>query len=200
MANISDHFSQFLVVNKGTIDYKRCSYAKRYFSSFSEDKFVSDYSKIDNEFLYDPDISLSSKFDTFYKNFSSCVDRYVPTKKMTKKDIKFYSKPWISTKIKKLMKYRDKLNRKLNRKYTLDNEYLYKKFRNRVVSELRASRISYYNKYFTEHKNNMKMSWYSIRSIINVKNAGLNNISQIVQMVKLLAIPKKLHSLLTSTL
>ena len=59
---------------------------------------------------------------------------------------------------------------------TLDNEYLYKKFRNRVVSELRTSGINYYNKYFTEHKNNMKMLWKRIRCIINVKNARLNNI------------------------
>ena len=85
LTNISDHFPQLLVINKVTIDYKRCSYAKRDFSNFSEDKFVSDYSKIDNEFLYDPDISLSSKFDTLYKNLSSCVDRHVPTKKMTKR-------------------------------------------------------------------------------------------------------------------
>ena len=39
------------------------------------------------------------------------------------------------------MKYRDKLMRKLKKKFSLDNEYLYKKFRNRVVSGLRTSRI-----------------------------------------------------------
>ena len=55
------------------------------------------------------------------------------------------------------MKYRDKLMHKLNKKYTLDNEYLYKKFRNRVVTELRTSRISYYSKYFNEHKNIIKI-------------------------------------------
>ena len=184
LTNISDHFPQFLVINKATI--KDVPMQKET-SNFSENKFVSDYSKIDNEFSYDPDISLSSKFYTFYKNLSSSVDRHVPTKKMTKKDIKFHSKPWISTKIKKLMKHRDRLKHKLNRKYTLDNEYLYKKFRNRVVNELRASRISYYNKYFTEHKNNMKMLWSGIRSIINVKNARLNNILQIVQDGKIIS-------------
>ena len=199
LTNISDHFPQFLVINKVTIDYKKCSYAKRDFSNFSEDKFVSDYSKIDNEFLYDPDIVLSSKFDTFYKNLSSCVDRHVPTKKMTKKDIKFHSKPWISAKLKKLMKYRDRLKHKLNRKYTLYNEYLYKKLRNLVVNELRASRISYYNKYFTEHKNNMKMLWSGIRYIFNVKNARLNKISQIVQDGKIISNPKR-NCTLTSTL
>ena len=74
----------------------------------------------------------------------------------------------ITSKIKNIMKYHDKLMRKLNKKYTQDNEYLYKKFRNRVASELRTSRINYYNKYFTEHKNNMKILWTGIFSIINV--------------------------------
>ena len=90
----------------------------------------------------------------------------MPTKKMTKKDIKFHSKPCISTKIKNLMKHRDRLKRKLNRKYRLDNEYLYERFRNQVVSELRASGISYCNKYFTEHKSNTQMLWSGFQSII----------------------------------
>ena len=115
-----------------------------------------------------------------------------------KKDLKFDTKPWITSKIKNLMKYRDKLMRKLNKKYTLDNEY--KKFRNRVVSELRTSRTNYHKQYFTEHKNNMKMLWTGIRSIINVKNARLNNISQIIKLVRLSLILEKLPSLLIITL
>ena len=37
LTNISDHIPQFLVINKVTIDYKRCSYAKRDLSNFNED-------------------------------------------------------------------------------------------------------------------------------------------------------------------
>ena len=85
-----------------------------------------------------------------------------------------------------------KMKHKLNKKYTLDNEYLYKKFRNRVVSEQRASRISHYNKYFTEHKSNIKMLWSGIRSIIDVRNAKLNNISQIAQDGKIISNPKEI--------
>ena len=64
------------------------------------------------------------------------------------------------------------------------NTLIYKKFRNRVISELRTSRINYYNMYFTEHKNNMKMLWTGICSIINIKNTRLNSISQIIQAGK----------------
>ena len=93
----------------------------------------------------------------FYDNLSASVSHHVPTRKMTKKVLKFHTKPWITSEIKNLMKYRNKLMHKLNKKYALDNEYLYMKFRNRVVSELRTSRINYHSKYFTEHKNNMKI-------------------------------------------
>ena len=184
LANTSDHFSQFIVINKVNIDYKRWSYSKRDFSNFNENNFVSDFSKIADSFLKVPNINLNCKFEMFYDNLSSCVNHHVPTKKMTKKDLKFHTKPWITSKNKNLIKYRDKLMRKLNKKYTLDNEYLSKKFRNHVVSEFRTSRINYYNKYFTEDKKNMKMLWTGIRSIINVKNARLNNISQIIQAGK----------------
>ena len=46
--------------------------------------------------------------------------------------------------IRKLIKYRDRLLRKLNKNYSQNGEYLYKRYRNRVVSELRSSRVNYY--------------------------------------------------------
>ena len=190
LSRISDHFPQFLVMTKVNIDYKRCSFAKRDFSNLNEQKFISDFSNINHSFLYDNDKTLNYKFDTFYENLNSYVNHHVPTKKMTKKDLKFCSKPWINSRIKNLMKYRDRLLRKLNKKYTLQNEYLYKKFRNRVVNELRTSKIDYCKKYFTEHRDSIKMLWNGIRSIINVQNSKFNNISQIIQNGQIIKNPK----------
>ena len=116
----------------------------------------------------------------FYDTVPSYVDNHVPVKKINKKDLKLHSKPWVNPKIQQLIKYRDKLLRKLNRNFSQNAEYLYKKFRNRIVSELRSSKIKYYNQYFTDHKSNMKKLWSGIKSIINIKNNGLHTISQIV--------------------
>ena len=69
-----------------------------------------------------------------------------------------------------MMAKRDKYLRKFNRTHSLDMEYLYKKFRNKVVSEIRKSRNEYYAEYFTKHKTNMKILWSGIRSIINSKS------------------------------
>ena len=43
------------------------------------------------------------------------------------------------------------------------------------------AKVDYYKKYFTEHRDNIKMLWNGIRSIINIQNSKFNNISQIIQ-------------------
>ena len=59
-----------------------------------------------------------------------------------------------------------------------------------MVNELRTSKVDYYKKYFTEHKDNIKMLWNDIRSIINVQNFKFNNISQIIQNGQIIKNPK----------
>ena len=135
---------------------------------------------LDLNMLHKHNISIDNKFDYFYETLSDLVDKDVPSKKITRKDIKLHSKPWITSKIVRLIWYRDRLRKKLKRKFTPDIEFLYKKFRNRVVSELRTSRAAYYNQYFLTHKDNMKKLWSGIRSIINIKHKTTLNISQLV--------------------
>ena len=50
------------------------------------------------------------------------------------------------------------------------NRYLYKKFRNRVVSEQRREKIRYFQNNFETHKTNIKMLWTGIKSIVNTKS------------------------------
>ena len=65
---------------------------------------------------------------------------------------------------------RDKFFKKMVKNPTPENKYLYSKFRNRVVSEQRESKIKYYQNYFEKHKTNMKMLWAGIKSIVNVNS------------------------------
>ena len=71
--------------------------------------------------------------------------------------------------IKKQVKHRDKLLRKLKKSHSENTEELHKKFRNRVVSENRKSKINYFDTYFQANKSNMKNLWTDIKSIINTK-------------------------------
>ena len=74
----------------------------------------------------------------------------------------------------------DKYLRKFNRTCNKDMEYLYKKFRNKVVSEIRKSKVEYYTEYFNKYKSNMKMLWTGIRSIVDVKYKAGSTISHLI--------------------
>ena len=71
------------------------------------------------DFLHDPRVSIDSKFDQFYLSLSSYVDRHAPVKKMNKKDLKLHSKPWITPKMCRRIKYHDNLLHKLNKKFLI---------------------------------------------------------------------------------
>ena len=79
-------------------------------------------------------------------------------------------------------------------------EYLYKEFRNKIVSEIRKSKNDYYSQCFAGHKSNMKMLWSSIRSIINVKSSVGISISILNQNGVKVEEPKKWRIFLTMSL
>ena len=94
------------------------------------------------------DTNVDNMFSSFHENLSNTVNKHVPARKITRKDIKLHIKPWINQKIVKLTKYRDRLKRKIKRRPKTENKYLFKKFRSRVVNELKASRAAYHQRYF----------------------------------------------------
>ena len=97
------------------------NHAKGDFSDFDEREFIAGFSSQSMDFLHDASVSIDFKFDQFYLSLSSYVDRHAPVKKMTKKDLQLHSIPWITPKIYHLIKYHEKLLRKLNRKFSNSN-------------------------------------------------------------------------------
>ena len=93
VTHISDHFPQFIILNKTNIDCKRCSFFKRDFSKFDEQKFVDGFAGNNLDFLADRELSLNRKFHLFYQNPSSRVEHHAPSKKMNKRDLKLHEKP-----------------------------------------------------------------------------------------------------------
>ena len=84
------------------------------------------------------------------------------------------------SKYKKMIIHRDSLydkwNKNCNDKIT---EKHYKKFRNRVVYEIRKSKSEYFKNYFDQHKTSMKKIWSGIRKIVNTQQSSSRFISQI---------------------
>ena len=177
ITDFSDHFSQFISIQKPKIDYKSFTIYKRDYSKFSETSFRNDVSiqNFDNTFT-----DIDDQFRDFYFKLECCVNRHAPMKKLSKKEIKLQQKPWISSRLNKMIQIKNKLfYRKKRQPNNVNIKKLYNMFRNRVNREIIKSKKEYYSQYFEENNRNSKKTWEGIRSIINIKKAKATGISQL---------------------
>ena len=122
---------------------------------------------------------MNAKFNRFLASLDEIVRNYAPLKKLTKRDLKLRNKPWINSRIQKMMHLRDNILKRLRRKPDATQSLLYKKFRNRVAIELKASKANYFHNYFEENSKNMKLLWIGIKSIISIKNSHVNVLNKL---------------------
>ena len=196
VTDFSDHFSQFISVQRLKFDFKSISIYKRDYSKFSEKSFREDVSiqKFDNEFT-----NVNDQFNDFYFKIEGCVDRHAPYKKLTPKEVKLNDKPWISNELIKMINIKNKLFYRKKRQPNNENiKRLYNIFRNRVNRDLNKSKKDYYSKYFEDNKKNSKKIWEGIRSIINLSNSKNNSISQLKVDEKIIDDPKEIASALNN--
>ena len=105
------------------IDYKSINIFKRDYAKFSEGSFRDDVS-IQNCYNHFEDVN--DKFNDFYFKLECCVERHAPLKKLTPKEIKLESKPWITSEVNKMIKIRNKLfQRKKRQPNNENNKRLY---------------------------------------------------------------------------
>ena len=90
---------------------------------------------IEWSFLDNSDVSINDHFNTFYEKTTECINNHLPKKKVSKKDLKLRSKPWINNETQRLKNYRDERFYNMIKNPSPSNKYIYRKFRNLVVSE-----------------------------------------------------------------
>ena len=188
--DISDHYSQFILVRNQKIDIKKITIYKRDYSTFSETSLREDVSIQNfNNQLDD----VNDQFQDFYFKLQGCVDRHAPLKKLTPKEIKLEQKPWITNELLKMIKIKNKLFNRKKRQPNNDNvKRLYNIFRNRVNREITKSKKNYYTKYLEENNNNSRKIWEGIKSIINIKNSKGTAISQLKVNGRIIDNPKEI--------
>ena len=123
----------------------------------------------------DPDKSL----DNLLYHTDMLTDRYIPANKLTNKEFKLESKPWITVGIRNSIGRKDKLFKKyINMKSSTTRDEVHKEYKalkNRINSLIYHSRKNYYTKYFNQYSNNIKKIWTGIKNIINIKSKDHNS-------------------------
>ena len=122
---------------------------------------------------------IDTNYDKFLSDLTLLVNKHVPSRMTTKRELKFKSKPWISYRIQKMIKLRDQFLRRLTHNKSENNFVVYKKFGNRVANELKAARKKYFQNYFQENGKNMKKIWTEIKRILSNKNSIFSRIYKI---------------------
>ena len=108
--DLSDHYSQFIMVNRDKLDAKTRVVYSRDYSKFSVDSFRDVLiQNCDVEFD-----NVDDQFNDFYFKLEGCVDRHVPLKKLNPKETKLMSKPWISNELINMINVRNKLFQRKN--------------------------------------------------------------------------------------
>ena len=78
-------------------DILKCDY-----SSFNENSFLNDFTKIDLNYLHN-DNDINHIYNKFLEDITNLVDKHVPLIKCTNKELKLKTKPWINHRIQKMM-------------------------------------------------------------------------------------------------
>ena len=107
VSKISDHLPQFLIVDNLKVNYKVLNYYKNDFSKFDEEKFINDFSLLDWNSISSDYMDANTKFDIFYDQISQFINSHVPRRKLSKREIKLSTKPWITKPILAKIRYRD---------------------------------------------------------------------------------------------
>ena len=108
--SISDHLPQFLIMPEKIkrIPKKHNIYQRT--KNYSKEELVADFLNTDWKSEIETDkMDANLSFEIFHNKYNKILNKHVPLKKVTKKDLKLKTKPWITTGILKSIKRRDKL-------------------------------------------------------------------------------------------
>ena len=174
--NISDHMPQFAIIPL----LKKNSLPKDH-NVYVRDTRNLDINKLKKEindlnFEYTKTGScINDDTKRFISETNKIIDKHVPLRKLTNKEIKNKTKPWITNETRSLIKKRNKLFNNLKNEALLTKKeelkLKIKVLKNKIKHLLRDSKSKYFKNYFEDNANNIRNLWKGINEIIsNQKN------------------------------
>ena len=154
--DLTDHLPNFLIINKLTDLPRGYKIFRRHFSRNDESAVLRDIQTIEWEECFHDCNDVNAYFDSFHNTVVKIVDKHVPLKKLSRKEIKFLSKPWITKAIKKSICIKNNLYKKYIRTRNNCVFEKFKTYRNKLKHLIFQSKKEYYKQYFNSNLNNMK--------------------------------------------
>lgn len=107
--DLTDHLPNFLIINKFSSLPTNVKIFKRDYSHLDEFALIYEVQSFDWDELFSLNINNpTTLFDSFYYKICEIVDRHIPIKQLSKKELKIQSKPWITLAIRTSIQVKNK--------------------------------------------------------------------------------------------
>ena len=171
LCDITDHLPNFLIINKFSYNFSNSKTViyRRDYSNVTSDDFLNEVKSVHWEEVFPAQADASVVFDSFHVKITEIVDKHVPLKKVSKRQLLLSAKPWITRGIKISIKIKNSLYKSYLK--TKNNYYFskYKFYRNKLKHLIQVSKKTYYQQYFVSKTNNIKDTWKGIKQIIDTQ-------------------------------
>ena len=153
---LTDHLPNFLMISRLNMSSNKEKIYKRDYSNYNEESFIKEFCSIDWTAVLNESQNVGQMFEQFYFQVSDVIDRNAPLKPLSRKESKFYSKPWITEGIKTSINDKNRLYRRYLKRRNNYSHCKYKSYRNKLNHLIKISKRNYYKEYFITNKSNIK--------------------------------------------
>ena len=170
-SNISDHFSAFVSLKEMKnkhIPKSDVFIRKKILSQVEWRKFNTELQASLSELNFN-NTNVHVMTNQIIAIYQSLVDKYMPLRKLTRKEKSFFYKPWITSGIQKSMKTRDYLQKQSLKLKTEESVKEYKKYKNFVYRLQKLSYNNFYSNKITKNFRNKKKLWETVGEITKYK-------------------------------
>ena len=118
--------------------------------------------------------NLSANFvaECITKSYQALLEKYMPLRRLSRKERRFYLKPWISSAIKNSIKEKNRLFRIAKRKKNPKYFEAYKIYRNCLTRTKKKAYDNYYKEKIAKYGKNKSKTWKIINEIAKRKRAS----------------------------
>ena len=172
---ISDHMPNFLILQNFQKSPNTNKLQKRDYSNFDGDNFLSEL----NSDIVQANIlnsnSTNDKYNIFHDHLLTTLNKHIPIKLLSKKELKLKLKPWLTSGILTSVKRKNYFYKKFVKSQNPFWYSKYKTYRDKLNHLIRTSKNTYYKNNFNTFKSNSKKIWSGINELLHKKHSSKNN-------------------------
>ena len=200
--DITDHFPIIVSLKKAkALKYTSKQSLTQDFRNFNSDLFLSDlHNKLNNSLPVVNDTNpnnLDNLWNKFETVFNETVYHHAPLRKMSRKEKRIKSKPWLTKGILISIKNKNKMYKSHIQDKSTKFNFLYEQYKNLLTRVIKLSKKLFLHEEISKAGSDTKKVWKVINNIINYKNPKNSHIDNIIDKnLNIIDDPEKISNLM----